>query len=629
MIRIMKKQSLNLIGYISIIMVILGLHSCEYESNNINYVELDKPEDEVQIAIDLAGVNPEEIIYVENNSIFYYTLFTDGRDILLLQLFWDGVPIETNQNSGEGIIYVENIDDNIHELKLVIAFKTGTESLAERSGLEMYAGEYNFKVKVFDNNYDGLNLRQEVNSDGHLKLEWDKPNNFEVEGYNVYHGDKNWGELLATIYDPDETFFVDTDYTYGFKRITVEAVVKNSLYSSTFDEINISYTTITEEQFEVERKSNYEFSVKWKNPNPFPCKYVLTRNLNNDITVYESDGEWVNVPALPFPTFSNQYYIYLLPKDADTSNYESYPNIMASFYDKKLSYIDITVNKSEGLIHTLNFSSVDTYDINTMEIVYSAKQAEVINTGSIIKKTPNGLLSYNMGFGNIHIFSDYKLENKVATFESSEKHYYPLSNNRLLIPEYAGFTIYDINNKDNLLSKTWYKPNGLSTYNPEVNVSPDGNYIYVQCTEHLPSGETNNWIEVYELKDNSELSLLSNQTIENRLKLHFNPNNNNEVIAQNHFSKDNKFIIKNIKTNREKEIKGEIKNIDPFTNNILYRDEDFYQNQRVKILSGDYNSEIMSIGLNSSTSNDMYLINNKLFMLGVYVDLSTLKEWKQ
>ena len=101
------------------------------------------------------------------------------------------------------------------------------------------------------------------------------------------------------------------------------------------------------------------------------------------------------------------------------------------------------------------------------------------------------------------------------------------------------------------------------------------------------------------------------------------------MIAQNHFSKDNKFIIKNIKTNREKEIKGEIKNIDPFTNNILYRDEDFYQNQRVKILSGDYNSEIMSIGLNSSTSNDMYLINNKLFMLGVYVDLSTFKEWKQ
>ena len=104
MIRIMKKQSLNLIGYISIIMVILGLHSCEYESSNFNYVELDKPEDEVQIAIDLAGVNPEEIIYVENNSIFYYTLFTDGRDVLIRQLFWDGVPIETNQNSGEGII---------------------------------------------------------------------------------------------------------------------------------------------------------------------------------------------------------------------------------------------------------------------------------------------------------------------------------------------------------------------------------------------------------------------------------------------------------------------------------------------------------------------------------------------
>lgn len=44
MIRIMKKQSLYLIGYISIILVIIGLHSCEYESNDINYVELDKPD---------------------------------------------------------------------------------------------------------------------------------------------------------------------------------------------------------------------------------------------------------------------------------------------------------------------------------------------------------------------------------------------------------------------------------------------------------------------------------------------------------------------------------------------------------------------------------------------------------
>lgn len=621
MIGVIKKQSLKLIGTISIIIVIFGLHSCEYESDNINFINLEKPEEESQFRIDLAGVNPEEIIFVDNNSAFFYSIFTDERDILHRQFYWDGEPIETNENTGYVFIHVEEIDDNIHELKLVIAYKTGTESLAEHAGLEMYVGEYNFKVKVLDitrNSNDDFNLREGIDKNGNLKIEWDKPTEYDVEGYNVYHGDKHWGTLLATIYDPDETFFVDTEYTYGYKNITVEAVVKNSFYLSTFDEINISYTTITKEQFEVERHSKYEFLVRWENPNPFPCKYVLTNDMNNDIIVSENDGEWVNIPARQFPTFSDQFYIYLMPKDADTNNYESYPSIIASFSDKKLSYVDITANKSEGLIHTLNFNSVDTYDVNTMKKVFSAKQSKSINTGSKIHTSEDGKIAY--GDRDVYIFSDYKPEYELSAFSSYNDSYNFIGNDKVITTKYNGFDIYDIKTKTLLASKYWGSDDGEIMPYVNISVSKRGNYIYVQYTENDYLANKD-WLEVYELTADNKLLLLSKREFGKKTTLLFNPNNEDEVIVQYPIYESNKFIIGNIKTNNWKEFKGEFMTIDPFNGNILYKEDKY----KIYIMNKDYVKEDMTIEMDFNTNNKPILVNDILFVHSSYTHISNLK----
>lgn len=604
-------------------MVIFGLHSCEYDSNDINFVKLEKPEDEVQFGIDLAGVNPTEVIYINNNSEFYYSLFTDGKDILLRQLYWDGVPIETDENTGVGIIHVDNIDDNIHELKLVIAFKTGTESLAEHAGLEMYAGEYNFKVKVIDiNNNEDLNLREGIDKNGNLKIEWDKPTKYEVEGYNVYHGGKYWGKLLATIYNPDETFFVDTEYTYGYRNITVEVIVKNSFYLSTIDEINISYTTITEEQFEFERYSKNEFLVKWKNPNPYSCKYVLTNYINDDIVVVESAEEGAIFPAGIFPSLGNSFRLYFLPKHANVNEYASYPYIYGSFSDKKLPYIAINTNKNNKLIHTLNFNSVDTYDISTMEKVFSAKQNKSINTGSKLYTSEDGKIAYDDD--NINIFSSYKLENEVSTFKY---YYYPynfIGNDKIMLTEYSGFKIYDIKTKNLLAEKHFYMEDGTSTYNTTTNISPKGSYIYIQYTNHYSTNKES-WLEVYEYTPDDQLILLSIKPVENKLNLYFNPNKEDEVIAQYYAHENNRFIISNIKNDDMKEFKGVFMDIDPFTSNLLYKGESFGADNKIYVLDKDYITKRMSIEISANPYSELLLINNNLFINQSYANISTLK----
>ena len=309
--KLIKHSSSNLY-YLLFLFLGLGFYSCEYDSNDFNYVHLEKPKEEMQMGIDLAGVNPLELIYISNQSTFTYSLFTNGHDILFLEFFLDGIPIESNQQTG--VLYLDRsiTDNKIHELKLVIAFKTGTGSLAEYAKYETYAGEYIFKIKMFSFS-NNLNIRETINSNNNLKIEWDKPLNYEVTGYKIYKGD-NRGELLASIINPNETYFIDTDYAYGYKPYTIVAEIKNSFNLSVQDHLIVNYSNMTEKDFETRRISKNEISIKWKNPNLFPCKYVLTYGSNKEKIIIEDGVNEVVIPANDFPRWSESFSLYILPK---------------------------------------------------------------------------------------------------------------------------------------------------------------------------------------------------------------------------------------------------------------------------------------------------------------------------
>ena len=72
------KQSSYIFCYILFLFFIAGFSSCEFESDDLNYVHIVKPEEELQIGINLAQVDPSELIYIYNNSIHSLTDFLCG-----------------------------------------------------------------------------------------------------------------------------------------------------------------------------------------------------------------------------------------------------------------------------------------------------------------------------------------------------------------------------------------------------------------------------------------------------------------------------------------------------------------------------------------------------------------------
>ena len=621
------KQSIPFYHYLLLILSFIGFYSCEYDSNDLNYVHLEKPKDQIQLGIDLYGLNPTELIYLYNNSPLSYTLNTEGKEVLLLQFFLNGIPIESNQESGTVYLNKEVSYNEIHELKLIIGLKTGTGSLAEYTNYEMYVGEYNFKIKIIPYS-NSLNIKQTTNSKNNLKLEWDKPLNYEISGYSIYKGDSMHGVLLAKISNPNETFFVDTDYAYGYRNYTVVAEIKNSYNLSVEDHLSVNFSNIEDKDFETKRISTNEILVKWKNPNPYPSKYVLTYGYDSKIIIQQGVNEAI-IAASDFPTNSESFTLYIVPEEADISLYDHYSYAYGSHSDKNFRAISFSVNHMNRMLHALNFNYLDNYDISTMVKTSSINHNLTLDTGCKVQASNDGRIAIEDQNGFVHVYSDYSLKNKVTKIEAGSYPFRIINNDKLLIEERNGFKLYDITNNNVITSKLWYSDIKYGEIVSKTTISSDGKYVYVLCWEYGSGNYSKQWVELYEIKADNNLKLMetiNNTTIES---IFFHPTKTNVAIFNYSPYNENKFVIIDFLKKEKKEIKGEFMNIDPFTGNILFRGEEYQNEHNVYVRDKDYENEIIKFKLSGTNSwSPSSLYNNNFYFSGHYVELNKLKEWK-
>lgn len=621
-------QNNTIFHFLLLIILTLGLHSCEFDSNDDNYIHIEKPKDEIQLGIDLAGVNPEDIIYVYNNSSFGYTLYTDNKEVLIRQFFLDGSPIETDQQTGIAILKTNTIDKEVHELKLVIGLKAGSESLAEYAGLEMYIGEFTFKIKFIPYS-DNLNIRETTDSNVNLKLEWDKPENYEITGYDIYKGEHAFGELLASINNPNETYFVDLDYAYGYKHYTIVAKIKNSFNLTIQDNIAVRYWNLTEDNFKTYRISANELYIKWENPNPFPCKYVLTHGFYGEKIIIDNDINEIIIPANDFPSWTESFSLYILPKTADVNRYEYYSHVYASYSDKRFGGINFSGDIQNKQIHLLDFDSLSSFDISSMQKTGAAKHNLRLHTGCVAEVSADGKIAINDADGFIHIYSNFSLTNKITKMEAGNYPFHLTDNNRILIEDRSGFKICDVVNNNVVCSKKWLSLNTNGEIVTTTSISPDGKYAYVQCKEYVWASDTKYWTELLEI-NNNDVTLLEKTDGETNIQsISFNPLKSTEAIIQYSPYNGNKFVIVDILTKEKKEIKGEFMNIDPFTGDLLYKGETYSQDNVVYILDKTYTKKRMILKLANLAVSGPRLYNNNIFFSGSYLNLRNLKEWNQ
>lgn len=574
-----KEISLRTI-LILIFVTLFCFNSCEWDGDgDENYKEIERPSESILLAIDLAGVNQNEVIHIANGSAIVYTLSSGGRTLIDQKFFLDGkeLPYQgwNSQDASGVIIDEQSVDDRVHELKLVMAFKTNSGSLAELSGVEYYVGEFDFKIKIYEPNSNPvLNVKQGLDSRSFLKLEWDKPVGINVGRYEIFEGWGNSDVPVAIINNPDETYYVDKGYSYGYKYFTIRAIPVNSIGVPSIEEsISIDYKVFNQDNIEASITDS-EITVDWENPNPYPAKYVVSIAGYNMLKEIKEGENRVELPRPQFP-FSTQYTesrIYVLPLEAKMEDYESYP--YADFYvsDKKLTEYSYHLqfwNAKTNSIVGLQDDRFYVHDLfNNLALTKSGTlpdnmRVEYYFWEEKYSLASNGLIAiegeeYNGG--NIHVFKGENFPQKMHTFERLPSAYFAISDKYLFYFDYnqQDICVIDLITKE-IVDRKIAKEQGYSGI--VLDVSSDGRYIVL----YSPAVE-DSWYTIYELKDRK---LEEVRHVRDRVDLVlFDPHDVSQMIIHDY---SNRFHIMDIASGNIKQTVQDNRYLyaDPYTENIL------------------------------------------------------------
>ena len=315
---------------ISFLFSVLLFCACEYDSDNMNYHELPRPENNLSVTYNLADVPEGGMIYIYSPTRLTYTLNISSGTILRKEFYLNNQRI-TDVN-GEIFLSPDILYNNTaNVLSLKIEVGSGTGSLAEILGGEKSEFEFDYLVKYVNPDIR-LDIKQRVSRENHLELYWEKPQieGVEIENYRIYYYD-NFEELLVKeITDPDVTSYVDKDYVYGAKTYRIVVTYNSNEITPKEDFYTVKYSEFSEGMFTYNSSEQFKLKIKWKNPNAFVCKYVLCWK-GEEIYMNEGVSE-ASVPRPTYPMTGAQYYeLYILPVDGNFSDYTKYPKVISYF----------------------------------------------------------------------------------------------------------------------------------------------------------------------------------------------------------------------------------------------------------------------------------------------------------
>lgn len=596
------------------LLTIFFFSACEYDSDNIHYKDIEKPKD-IQIGVDLAGVNPDDTIYIYANTQLHYSLDTQGKEILNQYFFLDGKNIYLS--NGYLNINPYFTDGENHKLDINIELKSNTGSMAEAFGYEKYIGKISYNLKFITGLPLQLNIKQEQDPEGYLKLTWNKPElkGVEVEKYEISYKNGDGEEIkLSTINNPNTTYIVDKSYVYGYRTYTIKTVFENGRMQTWTDLHTADYSTITGDDFTFEDTPDIDkIKISWDNK--FPSRFVL-KWIDNKIIPIEDGKSSIIVQRPYFSTEATHFQLYILPDNQNKDNYEGahYISVDYAFPRFKNYSYDIAYNAKQKQLLGVSFNMMYIYNAKNMEFIgeQSLIKYNNGNTGDKVRCSPtNGMIAYS-SYQKIYLVknNDFKSPTLIES-EDNYLHDFLLTDDRLIIKylnyKEGGYVvhIYNANNGQFL-----YKFAEQSEYF-SMTISSNGKYFCYYTTTKF---------KIYELGETQQkLILEQDNSVNKNYFCRFDPINSNELILSN-----GKIFYKlNVQTlTKSKEATGYLEAIDPVTGNMLYsiKSEPI---ARLSVLNSQMTSTIFEMAYNANSSfADLRFINGFIIKESAYIDVS-------
>lgn len=615
---------------IIIVFILLFIYSCEYQTENILFVEKEKPVTDKEIEVNLYGVRDNDVIYIYGRTWLSYSINENLDKILKKEITLDGIPIE---NSYNGILIDPEIYDNsIHKLKLYVESTSGTGSLAEKLGLERYIGEKEYTLKYVHVD-KGLTITDGLSDENHLKISWKKPNveGVEIDRYEVTY-DKDWSwnsKNTVTITDPDQTFIVDKTYVWGYKDYEIKTYFKDDKIKTWSDRYTMSYNLIDAKDITVEEISLERAKVSWPK-NKYRCVYVLRNLLGfRDIGSYESETK----EEIDYSKDSGLIDISSFPNDIMLSlsvlpeNYAPEYSEWGKFYfnrpnssmDRDWYFSSFTHNINKNVLYGLGEYKVIKFDAQTQEQLI-IKGIDMLNyhfTDKISSSSKTNNVAILSKWGsiylldeNLNIYKEFDISRNTI-YESLDDVFCITDDDKIIVSGVGHARELYIYNLDGTLKYEITLP--TTPFRSKITASFDGQYLCYYTGQN---------IKIYTLGETHE-TLIYDNNVANLIKCDFHPTITNKLIIQ---SLDSFYILDILDNEESNKIKGSYISVDPFTGNIAFYNKEYEQNRYVNIMKQNNGMSNIIGKLPVVNGYNIRLYNN--FIIGSFNDHMTHNYYK-
>ena len=356
-------------------LIALILVSCEFESDKEFFRDIEKP-GEIMVGLDLSGINPNDPIYIYDDTKLYFTLNSVGKKLLQQEIRVNEELL--HMTGGDYIVIFKDhlVSNGVNTLKFTFRFKTHSGSIADIMNAEYYEGDYTFQLVPVDNAFE-LGIREGITNDSYFMLEWNKPvfDQLNVESYEIKFKDFKGADRIVVL-DGSETSFIDKDYVGGYRAYSITMKFADGKIKDKTVYYNMSYTGMTTDDINIEFEDLKATRLSWKQ-NRFRCKYFILHNRNdNAVAAVPFNSKEVVLEAPIFPEESGFYTVVVAPDDMETSEITYSSGGKEKFYEYQApdDILNMTIDSysvEDMLIYGRQGNTIKVGDANTLKTLNS------------------------------------------------------------------------------------------------------------------------------------------------------------------------------------------------------------------------------------------------------------------
>lgn len=232
---IYKKSNQHQLLVYYLFLVIFFISSCRFQSDKEFFEEIEPASlEEIEGTLKKEYYNlknfSNDTIGVFRETEFTFETDTNDKDINIINVYLEGRLLRSSRSKSFDFEFdPEDYDDEFYNLKIDIITHSGSGSLADKAGAELFKTTLEWVISIDRTAPNEIAVTNLVEENGALKINWEKYNRFNFRQYEIHreviYSEKNndtYTTIVGLIDDKNITSFVDSSFIQGKARYRVK-----------------------------------------------------------------------------------------------------------------------------------------------------------------------------------------------------------------------------------------------------------------------------------------------------------------------------------------------------------------------------------------------------------------------